>query len=193
MATRAASTQQEPAWCWRLKIELLDVVPSIWRRLVVPSTMKLPKLHQVFQAALGWTNSHPHEFFINGIRYSDPNPDFDDESEQVDEQDVLLDHALGIDARCFDYIYDFGDDWHHVIVVEDQHLDASESVRCLAGENARPPEDVGGAMRYAEFLAAIADPSHLEHETYLEWSGGQFDPKRFDLETVNRALGRIKA
>jgi hypothetical protein len=47
-------------------------------------------------------------------------------------------------------------------------------------------------MRYAEFLAAIADPSHLEHETYLEWSGGQFDPKQFDLEAANRALGRIK-
>src|ERR1700677_4117337 len=109
MAERAASSKQEPAWCWQLKIELLDVVPTIWRRLVVPSTIKLPKLHQVFQAALGWTNSHLHEFVINGVRYSNPDPDFDDDSGQVDEQDVLLDDALGIDARCFDYIYDFGD------------------------------------------------------------------------------------
>jgi len=182
-----------PAWRWQLKIELLDVAPTIWRRLVVPSAIKLPKLHQVFQTALGWTNSHLHEFVINGVRYSDPNPDFDDESGQVDELDVLLDDALGIDARCFDYIYDFGDDWHHVIVVEDQHLEASASIRCLAGENACPPEDVGGPMRYAEFLAAIADPSHLEHETYLEWSGGQFDAARFDLEAANRALDRVKA
>jgi hypothetical protein len=193
MAKHAASSEREPAWCWQLKIELLDVVPAIWRRLVVPSTIKLPKLHQVFQAALGWTNSHLHEFVINGVRYSHPDPEFDDESGQVDEQDVLLDDALGIDARCFDYIYDFGDDWHHVIVIEDQHLKASASVSCLAGENAGPPEDVGGPMRYAEFLAAIADPSHLEHETYREWSGGQFDPRRFDLPAANRALGRIKA
>jgi hypothetical protein len=192
MAKRAAPSKREPAWCWQLKIELLEVLPTIWRRLVVPSAIQLPKLHQVFQAALGWTNSHLHEFVINGVRYSNPDPDFDDESGQVDERDVLLEDALGIDARCFDYIYDFGDDWHHVIVVEDQHLKASASVRCLAGENARPPEDVGGPMRYAEFLAAIADPSHLEHETYLEWSGGQFDPKQFDLEAANRALGRIK-
>jgi len=193
MVKRAPPSKQEPAWFWQLKIELLDVAPTIWRRLAVPSSIELPKLHQVFQTALGWSNSHLHEFVINGVRYSVPEPDFDDDSGQVDEQGVLLDDALGIDARSFDYIYDFGDDWHHVIVVEDQHLKASASVRCLAGENARPPEDVGGPMRYAEFLAAIADPSHMEHETYLEWSGGRFDPKGFDLEAANRALARIKA
>jgi hypothetical protein len=195
MAKRAASTSRKISWSWQLKIELLDVAPTVWRRLLVPETIKLPKLHQVFQAALGWTNSHLHEFVIGGVRYSEPDPDFDDELEHADERGVLLHKALGIDARCFDYVYDFGDDWHHVVLVEDQHVDAKppKSIRCIDGENACPPEDVGGAYRYAEFLTAIRDPSHEEHEVYQEWSGGRFDPGRFDLDATNRALSKIKA
>jgi Plasmid pRiA4b ORF-3-like protein len=195
MAKRAASTSRKISWSWQLKIQLLDVIPTVWRRLVVPETITLPKLHQVFQAALGWTNSHLHEFVIGGVRYSEPDPDFDDELEHVDERGIKLHKALGIDARCFDYVYDFGDDWHHVVLVEDQHIDAKRwtSIRCIDGENACPPEDVGGAFRYEEFLTAIGDPSHEEHETYREWSGGRFDPRRFDLDAANRALGKIKA
>ena len=195
MAKRAASISRKISWSWQLKIQLLDVIPTVWRRLVVPETITLPKLHQVFQAALGWTNSHLHEFVIGGVRYGEPDPDFDDELEHVDERGVKLHNALGIDARCFDYVYDFGDDWHHVVLVEDQHIDAKRrtSIRCIDGENACPPEDVGGAFRYEEFLTAVGDPSHEEHETYREWSGGRFDPRRFDLDAANRALGKIKA
>jgi hypothetical protein len=100
-----------------------------------------------------------------------------------------------MDTRCFDYVYDFGDDWHHIALVEDQHLQAkaSNSIRCTAGENACPPEDVGGALRYAEFLAAIADPTHEEHESFRAWSGGRFDPKEFDPKATSHALGEINA
>ena len=79
MAKRTALVQRNLTWSWQLKIELLDVVPTVWRRLIVPETIKLPKLHRVFQAALGWTNSHLHEFVIDGVRYSEPDPDFDEE------------------------------------------------------------------------------------------------------------------
>jgi hypothetical protein len=157
MAKRAASTSRKISRSWQLKIQLLDVIPTVWRRLVVPETITLPKLHQVFQVALGWTNSHLHEFVIGGVRYSEPDPDFDDELGHVDERGIKLHKALGIDARCFDHVYDFGDDWHHVVLAEDQHIDAKRrtSIRCIDGENACPPEDVGGAFRYEEFLTAI--------------------------------------
>ena len=82
-----------------------------------------------------------------------------------------------------------------MVLVEDEHLEAKapRAIRCVPGENPCPPEDVGGALRCAEFLAVIADPTHEEHESFREWSGGQFDPKRFDLEAINRMLGKIKA
>lgn len=194
MPKRASTSGRKISWSWQLKIELLDVVPTVWRRLIVPETIKLPRLHRVFQTALGWTNSHLHEFVIAGVRYSEPDPDFDEELHHVDERNAVLYTALGMDARCFDYVYDFGDDWHHVVLVEDQHMSAKgpASIRCDDGENACPPEDVGGALRYAEFLVAIADPTHEEHDTFREWSGDRFDPKRFNLDATNRAIGKIK-
>lgn len=171
------------------------MTPTVWRRVFVPETIKLPKLHQVLQIALGWTNSHLHQFVIGGVRYADPDPDFADELEQVDQRRVVLVKALGLDARCFDYVYDFGDHWHHIVIVEDRHPHpavAPSLIHCSGGENACPPEDVGGARGYAEFLDAIVDPDHEEHDRYLEWIGGRFDPKRFDLDATNLALSKIK-
>jgi hypothetical protein len=59
---------------------------------------------------------------------------------------------------------------------------------CIQGERACPPEDVGGIGGYAYFLEAVQDPTHPEHDSYLEWIGGRFDPEAFDLEQVNRRL-----
>jgi hypothetical protein len=80
-------------------------------------------------------------------------------------------------------------------VVENRHPDrasAAAAVFCTGGENACPPEDVGGPPGYANFLAAISDPRHEEHQNYMEWSGGHFDPARFDQEAVNRTLASMR-
>ena len=93
------------------------------------------------------------------------------------------------------YIYDFGDNWHHVVIVEDPfagHSDQGLRVRCIDGDNACPPEDVGGPSGYADFLAAIADPSHEEHAQFLQWVGGSFDATRFDITAVSLLLDGIK-
>jgi hypothetical protein len=64
---------------------------------------------------------------------------------------------------------------------------------CTAGENACPPEDVGGTGGYASFLEAIADPKHEEHHAMLDWVGYPFDRRAFDLNVINQRLARIKA
>jgi hypothetical protein len=56
---------------WLLRFELLDVRPLVWRRLRVPANITLPKLHRVFQATLGWTNSR---------HYAEPNPEWAESS-----------------------------------------------------------------------------------------------------------------
>ncbi|MCL4748188.1 MAG: hypothetical protein KJZ83_22680 [Burkholderiaceae bacterium] len=50
----------------------------------------------------------------------------------------------------------------------------------------------GRSHGYADFLEALADPKHPEHENYKIWSGGDFDPLRFDLAAINTRLRRIK-
>ena len=53
-------------------------------------------------------------------------------------------------------------------------------------------EDVGGPPGYSEFLQAINDPAHEEHDAMLEWCGGSFDPTAFRLDDVNDSLRQIK-
>lgn len=64
--------------------------------------------------------------------------------------------------------------------------------QCLDGANACPPEDVGGPPGYAEFLEAIRDPTHEEHDAMLQWCGGAFDPTAFDLNDINATLRQSK-
>lgn len=195
MSTQPPRRARKLDWVWQLRIELLDVQPLVWRRLLVPADVTLPKLDRVIQTALGWTNSHLHEFVINGTRYAVLDPDGMDDLPHVDERRVVLHEALGMDTRCFDYVYDFSDDWHHLVLIEDlypQRPKPASLIQCIGGENACPPEDVGGSGGYAEFLEAITDPRHEEHRNYLTWVGGRFDPTRFDREAVNRALAKIK-
>ena len=59
---------------------------------------------------------------------------------------------------------------------------------CVAGRRACPPEDCGGVWGYADFLTAISDPTHPEHDSMLEWAGGAFDPKAFDPSDFSHRL-----
>jgi Plasmid pRiA4b ORF-3-like protein len=99
--------------------------------------------------------------------------------------------ALSIGGRI-DYVYDFGDDWQHQIVLEKTLVPTPESVypACIAGERNSPPEDVGGIDGYAEFLEAIADPEHEEHEAMLNRVSEHFDPDAFSVTEVNEHLRR---
>ena len=60
--------------------------------------------------------------------------------------------------------------------------------QCIAGENACPPEDVGGSSGYEEFLEALAEPGHPEHAEQKEWIGRPFDPHLFDIDEINARL-----
>ena len=69
------------------------------------------------------------------------------------------------DDLAFTYLYDEGGDWRHKVKVEKMvKLDAPlTTALCTEGANACPPEDVGGAPGYEEFLVALGDPKHSEH------------------------------
>ena len=171
-----------------LHIELANVEPKVWRDLVVPCTTSLSALHQIIQVVMGWQDSHLHEFQFGTARYGQPDPDEPDAVRT--EREVSLSEALG-SLSSFHYLYDFGEDWHHKVTVKEVLNEAGrKELRCLAGENACPPEDVGGPWGYAEFLAAIQDPHHEEHRDMLDWHGDRFDPTAFDIEAINQELTR---
>jgi hypothetical protein len=93
----------------------------------------------------------------------------------------------------FIYEYDFGDSWKHELRIEKilQGSDVKKAPICLKGSRACPPEDIGGIWGYVDFLEAIQDPNHPEHEDMMEWVGGQFDPEAFDVDEVNQYLKKF--
>ena len=177
----------------QLKIDLLDIDPPIWRRILVPASFALPALHRVFQEVMGWEDSHLHAFEIKNRHYVMPGVDeFGDFPDDLIEDGVKIAELLDV-GDSFVYEYDYGDNWQHLVVLEAVSSAGPALVRavCLGGERACPPEDVGGISGYAYFLDAVGDPAHEEHDEYLVWVGGSFDPEAFNVAEVNARLQRL--
>lgn len=178
---------------YQLKITLKYSRPPIWRRLQVPADIKLGKLHRVLQIAMGWTDSHLHQFHIGDTDYGVPDPELQFPGELRSERSVPLNRVAAEGDRFF-YEYDFGDGWEHEIEVE-KVLPAETGKRyplCLAGKHACPPEDCGGIPGYENLLEVMRDPSNEEYAETIEWLGREFDPEAFDLDDVNTALRRMR-
>ena len=163
---------------------------------MVRADMKLDRLHRVIQIAMGWLDCHLHQFRLGRVYYGLPDPEFDDlGGETLNEKQYTVADLAPTTKKRFIYEYDFGDSWEHEVVVEKVFPpDAGfKHPVCLAGANACPPEDCGGSPGYAEFVDAISDPKHEQHEEMKEWVGGRWDATRFSLEAANEGLKRIKA
>jgi hypothetical protein len=178
---------------YQLKITLLGIDPQIWRRIQVPSTVSLSSLHDLLQAVMGWTNSHL-QFEKDGKYWGVPGDDgFDDDIEVINESRVPVEQVLKAEGDSMVYVYDFGDDWRHDVVLE--KIVASDTPTkpvCLAGERRCPPEDVGGPHGYQEFLEVVFQPGHEEFEEYREWAGNPVHAEEFDVGTVNKTLSRMR-
>lgn len=179
---------------YQLKISLDRIQPSIWRRIQVPADVSLFKLHFILQLSMGWTNSHLHEYQIDGRVFGDPDNDEFGEFDIKDERDYQLQQVLPDAGVEFSYLYDFGDSWQHNLLLEAilEADDCLPSPACLGGARSCPPEDVGGVYGYEEFSAAIGDSDHPEHEDFLLWAGEKFDPEAFNREEVDRAIKNVE-
>ena len=179
---------------YQLKITLLEITRPIWRRIQVPSTIHLSRLHDVFQTVMGWTNSHMHQFEKGRCYWGTPEGDgFDDDV--INERRVPLGTVLTAEGESMIYVYDFGDNWRHQVVLERiLPSDAAAITKpvCIAGERRCPPEDVGGPPGYLQFLEVIFEPGHEEFGQLRVWAGGTFHAEEFDVEAVNKVLGRMK-
>ena len=171
---------------FQLQITLKDIKPPIWRRVQVPDCT-LGDLHNIIEIAMGWDGLHMHQFIINGECYG-PSSEL---GSDVEEEDVQLSRVFagGKKVRMV-YEYDFGDGWQHDVKLE-RTVEREPKVaypRCIDGSRACPPDDIGGPWGYAEFVDAMADPSHESHDQQKEWFDDEFDPEEFSLDKVNKVL-----
>ncbi len=176
----------------RLKITLDDVKPTVMRRVEVPLTIRLDRLHLVLQAALGWTNSHLYEIRARDVGWGMPDPDWGEGP--LDARKARLIGVLeDAGTKTLKYLYDFGDGWEHTIKIE-RIIDAIPALPypLLVDAVGRcPPEDVGGPWGYAEFLEAIADPEHENHDDMVRWAGERFDPNTIDVTVYAQAVAKL--
>lgn len=186
MPQKKKSTPEEPIY--QLKISLKDSKPPIWRRVLVAGNTPLNQFHQILQIVMGWRGGHLHQFVIAGQTFAVPHEE--DWEPVADERKVTLSQCIPGEKFKFRYEYDFGDDWQHVILVEKiLPLNPDEQYpMCIKGKRACPPEDCGGIWGYSDFLDAIGNPEHPEHQSMLEWAGGSFESEVFDMEAVNQQL-----
>ena len=101
---------------FQLRIELREVLPPVWRRFLVPGSITLPGLHRVIQEVMGWENYHLHLFRFGNKEYGIPDPEYP--SEMRNDRGRRLREFLRYEGDVFGYVYDFGDNWEHDVVVE---------------------------------------------------------------------------
>jgi hypothetical protein len=164
-------------------VVLCNVEPAVGRVIDVPASATLPDLHELLQAAIGWTDSHLHQFVTPQATYGMETPGEDVwPKDQRDETDARL---TDLGTR-FDYLYDFGDGWTHEVEVVGP---GSSTPGCVDGHGACPPEDCGGPGGYAELLDVLADSAHPEHEQMRTWVGDRLRP--FDRAAIDQRVREV--
>jgi len=178
----------------QFRIELKDISPLVWRRILSPSDYNFWGLHVAIQDSMGWQDKHLHHFQIKrkhghksariGI------PDFDGVFSNSPEifpgweiPVIKYFNALGITAN---YLYDYGDSWEHSVQLEGYlyKKKGSKYPCCIDGARACPPEDCGGVNGYSHLLEILSDPQDSEYEHMKSWIGENWGPEKFHKDRV---------
>lgn len=173
----------------RLRIELDQTSPLVWRRIEVLASSTFWDLHVAIQDAFGWLDYHLHEFEVGSLPIGIP--------DEYGERDTVPGWTVPLSAhigriRTLSYLYDFGDDWHHTIHLEEvKDADGEPYPRCLAGENATPPEDCGGIYGFEDLKEILTRPRTAKYREMRDWLKNShakvywpFDPLAFDHTQV---------
>ncbi len=177
----------------QFKVELTEIWPVIWRRILVPSDYNFWDLHVAIQDSMGWLDYHLHHFEIKGKGKKKEArigiPDFDRFEELPEifpgwEIPVLnYFNDLGVRAK---YLYDFGDSWWHEVQLEGYLVRKNKGQYpiCIDGERACPPEDCGGEHGYCELLGILSNPENEDYEEMRTWVGKNWNPDSFDKRAI---------
>jgi len=178
-------------------IELLEIEPTIWRRIQVPSDYSFWALHVAIQDSMGWSDSHLHAFRVSmphkkkKVEIGIPDEDFDFAEVLPGWKIRIMDYFIE-PGKEIPYDYDFGDGWEHRVLLEAIMI-PEEGVsypRCIGGERACPPEDCGGIPGYYELVEVLKDPKHPEYRGLVNWLKGHsgihypYKPEKFDPRDV---------
>ena len=183
---------------YQFKITLCGIQPPIWRRIQVPGNYSFWDLHVAIQDAMGWLDYHLHVFrFEEGHKHKVaqigiPGDEMDDDTFLPGWKIPMRDYFRD-PGESAQYVYDFGDGWHHEILLEGVLLveKGTKYPRCIGGQRACPPEDCGSVPGYYHLLEILQNPKHKEYKDFVYWLQGHaknyhpYDPQEFEPEKVH--------
>ena len=185
--------------------------PPIWRKVLVNETLSFDDFHIVIQILFGWENAHMYRFSPKGwqsrpeISYN-----YDDDfgletplspadtfpyGERYDAEEIKLSDYFAAPKEKITYIYDFGDNWEHIVELVEISHEAVICPTCTGGKGSNLTEDCGGIWGFYDMVEAVNNPKHPEHKEYREWlgmkRGEKWDLNAFDLEATNEILREV--
>jgi hypothetical protein len=178
---------------YQLYIELMEIEPKIWRRILIPNDFSVADFHKIIQTTMGWENAHLHQFIKDKINYSTRMHDDDDKWDEMGSEDYanlkVGDLLVKINDKIL-YEYDFGDSWMHSIVLEKKVPEDRNSQYpiCIDGARDCPPEDCGGVQGYFHILEIMKKPGTKKYVEMQEWLEFEFEPEYFNSEEINAYL-----
>jgi hypothetical protein len=175
---------------YQLKITLVGIKPTIWRRIQISDSATFGALHGAIQGAMGWENCHLHQFQVTnpktGVVDMIGSQEYLEDDDVVEESKKKISAYFSLQNKKAYYEYDFGDSWEHTLLLE-KVLPVEIGKKyplCLDGERACPPEDCGGVWGYERLLEIMKEPDHPEYEEQMDWLVGSFDPEAFNPQDV---------
>ena len=181
---------------YKLKVAIKDTHPPIWRRVIVPAGISFSQLAFILNEAMGWFGGHLSSFKIdNWFEFYDDADEYMDgpfDSEVLEAGEYCIDEFLDReDIKSFRYTYDFGDDWEHIVTIEDRienYVGACPVVIKYKGDT--PWEDCGGVWGFYDMLETLNNPDADDYEDIVEWTGGALRP--YDMESINNDFAQIE-
>ncbi len=186
----------------RFHLSLWTVEPQIWRRLWISDRSTLAEFHTVLQVVMGWEDCHLHKFALRGRDYGIPDGEeriTDEDPWKVgDERRVTLATLRLSVGETLEYLYDFGNMWHHSLLLEERTLERQplSAPFCTDGARSGPPEDSGGDLGFEGLLAILADPADPEFAETREWLDHVrpgFSAEAFSASALNHELTHLAA
>lgn len=186
---------------YQLRIELCHFEPAIYRDVLVDPATPLPKLHTLIQTAMGWDDEHLHGFALPlkkesyyrvpvSRRYEMPDLDIGDEPANNEARYKLQDLLKAPKDKLL-YLYDFGDDWEHIITLKAVVETDAPLPQLLKAQNGCPPENCGGPFGAEHWASVWHDKTHEDHEVAQEIFG-KHEPGWLDLEALQKAVNKLQ-
>ena len=168
---------------YQIKVTLRHTKPKIWRRLQVPSNLTFKELSAILYTAMDWEGYHLSGFRIGkGRNYIAIEEEADEEFDILDMKKEKINKYFSKEEKIT-YLYDYGDNWEHDIVVEEvlgEYKNKYAQVIKYKGDC--PPEDCGGIAGYYDFMDRDDEEAQALKDEIIE----------YNMSDTNERLKNIK-